>query len=79
MTWQSVLWPRRPSSSPRLFQRLGRVLHWCMACLAAALSIGGLLSILVSDQDPSYGLAFAMIGIGLWFTGRAVRYILSAE
>jgi hypothetical protein len=67
---QNAFWPTAPKPSPKLFGRLGRVLHWTTLALGAV--VAG------TTNEGSAALA-VLIFLPFALIGRAIRYILSAE
>lgn len=78
----SILWPTNPKADPSVLCRLGRVLHWIAAALAALLLCLTLLFTIetLQSSSPHYGyLITLVIGCVIYLAGRASRYILGGE
>lgn len=69
---RNFLWPTYTASEPRLLQRIGRVLHWSIVATTP------LLFFVVQGGMGDVALAL-FVSTLVVVTGRAVRYILSAE
>ena len=67
---RAVIWPARLKNPPKLFGRLGRVIHW--ASVALGVVIGG------SINEGSIGAGLLLFALCAMI-GRGIRYILSAE
>lgn len=73
----NFLWPERPDPEPSLIARMGRVLHWGLAGIAAILAM---VAIGLGLENRWEGAAGTLAtGVGCWFFARALRYILSGE
>ncbi len=70
-----LIWPRYIASAPDLLGRIGRVLHWLVAFGVAPAA--ALLVYFSLPEDAFAGAALTMLAALL--SGRALRYILSAE
>lgn len=80
------LWPTLLNQSPGVLARFGRVLHWLATFGTGALLIlGAIASTTLATGYSTWdslgpGLLLALaVAIGLYFTGRALRYIFSGE
>lgn len=79
---RAMFWPTKVNPNPTVLTRFGRVAHW-VACGLAALFVL-LIPAIATNGDPIAGntVGFALVwawAVGLFLTGRALRYILSAE
>ena len=73
----NALWPRYAKSSPKLFGRIGRVLHWILTVAAFGLAIGWLGNWLIGHSEQAAVCALLLPPV--FAAGRGLRYILSGE
>ena len=75
-----MFWPTKLNTDLRVLTRLGRVCHWIGTILAAILVFG---AIALAAGQPSQAVAYLTLiggaGLVVFFIGRALRYVLSAE
>lgn len=73
-------WPTRLNPNPTALTRAGRVLHWIGTIIAGAMA-ALVAAFLPGSDHPEWS---GLILVGFWmfviyFGGRGLRYILSAE